>query len=113
MHELLDTAPVDRLAGVDVPLRVDRIAMQERELAGLVSGLAEIRYDLAGHPIHRMHDFVAAVDLEEVRLRGVVREAQVPRRAGGAKARRAADAERDARARYDGNDALQLAGLGE
>src|SRR5690348_11780854 len=31
VHELLDATAVDRLAGVDVPLRVDRIAVQERE----------------------------------------------------------------------------------
>jgi len=32
MQELLDAASVDRLAGVDVTLRVDCVAMQEREL---------------------------------------------------------------------------------
>jgi hypothetical protein len=40
VRELLHTASVDRLAGVDVTLRIDRVAVQERELGtGLMSWL--------------------------------------------------------------------------
>src|SRR5262249_44496138 len=92
-HELLDAPSVDRLAGVDVALRVDRVAVQVGELAGFVSRLAQVRDDRAEHAIHRVHDLVAAVDLEHVGLHRVVREAQVPRRARGAERSGAADAQ--------------------
>src|SRR5438105_2726188 len=84
MQELLDAASVDRLAGVDVTLRVDRVAMQERELrTAIMPRFAQVGDDRTARPFHGVHDLVATIDLEEVRLGRIVGEAQIPRRARG------------------------------
>src|SRR5438067_10409549 len=61
VDELLHATPVDRLAGVDVALRVDRVAVQVRELARLMSRLAQVRNDRAEHAVHGVQDLVSAV----------------------------------------------------
>ena len=117
VRELLHAASVDRFAGVDIALRVDRVAVQVRELTGLMSRLTQVRDDRAEQPIHRVHDLVPAVDLEKVGLVRVIGEAEVPRRTGGAEPRHAVDSQRHAGARYDRNDAhrqaVRVAALGE
>src|SRR5262249_2282276 len=64
-RELLHPTSVDRLARVDVALRVDGVAMQERELsAPLMSGLSQVRDDGIGvrsRAQHGVEDLVSAV----------------------------------------------------
>src|SRR2546423_372184 len=82
MQELLDAASVDRLTGVDVTLRVDRVAVQVRELrTAIMPRFAQVADDRTARPFHGVHDLVATIDLEEVRLERIVGEAQIPRRA--------------------------------
>src|SRR6266513_3553199 len=83
-RELLNAPAVDRLAGVEVALRVERDAVQERELACLEPGRAEPGEDRAQHAAHDVHDLVSSVDLEHEILRIVVGEREVPRRARSA-----------------------------
>src|SRR5438093_3318513 len=109
MQELLDAASVDRLAGVDVTLRVDCVAMQERELrTAIMPRFAQVGDDRTARPFHGVHDLVATIDLEEVRLGRIVGEAQIPRRARRAQPWRAADSLRDTGARDDRDDAYQV-----
>src|SRR5690349_6474626 len=116
VHELLYAPAVDGLSRVDVPLRIDSIAVQERELACLMPWLtdtADDRICVGARAQHRMQDLVAPVDLEHVGLEGVVGEPQVPCRAGSAEACGSADAERLTRPWQDVDDALQIAHLVE
>src|SRR5437867_716988 len=68
-REFLNAPAVDRLAGVEVALRVERDAVQERELACLESGRAEPGEDRAQHAAHDVHDLVPSVDLEHEPVR--------------------------------------------
>src|SRR5262245_10517313 len=118
--ELLDAAAVDRLAGVEVALRVEHDAVQERELACLESRRAKPGEDLAAHAAHDVQDLVAAVGLEHEPLPIVLGEREVPGRARRAEPRRAADSQRHPGTGNDRNDphwlaehALIDAGLGE
>src|SRR5690349_9031522 len=80
--ELLDPAAVDRLAGVQVALRVTRDRVQEGELSRLPARLPELVEDRADDAVHLQHLLVAAVGLVHDRLPRIVREVEIPRRAG-------------------------------
>src|SRR6266704_2108074 len=105
VRELLHAAAVDRLAGVEVALRVEHDAVQERKLACLESRRAKPGEDRAHHAVHDVQDLVPSVDLEHQRLHIVVGEREVPRRARSAESRYAADSQRHASTR---NDRIQV-----
>src|SRR5437879_6136296 len=112
-RELLNAPTVDRLAGVEVALRVECDTVQERKLACLESRRAKPGEDRAQHAAHDVHDLVPSVNLEHERLRVIVGEREVPRGTGSAESRYAADSQRHAGTRNDRDDPLQHAGLGE
>src|SRR5439155_22745320 len=110
-RELLNAPTVDRLAGVEVALRVECDAVQERELACLESRRAKPGEDRAQHAAHDVQDLVPSVKLEHACLRVIVGEREVPRRARGAEPRCAADSQRHAGTRNDRDDPHWLAEL--
>src|SRR6266487_6344630 len=112
-RELLNAPAVDRLAGIEVALRVEHDAVQESELARLESRRAEPGEDRAHRAVHDVQDLVSSVDLEHEPLHMVVGEREVPRRARGAEPWCAADSQRHAGTRNDRDDPLKHAGLGK
>jgi hypothetical protein len=66
--KLLDAAATDRLAGVQVTLRVQGDRVQERELACLMARTSESADDRAQGAIEDVENFISAVGFVEERL---------------------------------------------
>ncbi len=82
VHEPLEALSLVRLGRVEVALRVDRDAVHAVELPGLPAAVAERRQLLQRLAIDDAHFLVHAVGHEDVLLLRVLRERDVPHRAG-------------------------------
>src|SRR5262245_47711865 len=105
-HEPLNAAATDRLADVEIALRVRGHGVREREVARLMTGSAESPQNRAQDAVEDPQNLVAAVCAVDVLLTLVGREVDVPRGPRCAQPRRPGVGDH-------GNDPLEVAGLVE
>src|SRR5262249_40560956 len=86
--ELLHALAFERLAGVEVALRIDRETMWRVELARDAAAVAEAGDRLEVHPIQHPDLLIHPVSDVEISLPRIARKRDVPDRAGAERCRR-------------------------
>src|SRR3954469_9241770 len=87
-HELLDALPLERFAGVEVPLRIDGDAADRIERAGIAAAVAEAADGLERVAAQDEDLLIVAVGDVEIALLRIARQRDVPHRAGTFRPRR-------------------------